>query len=64
MYSLSIELEQSVILERNKMPMRAVTWNLGVVKHTPANKLNNVRKDIKELVDRFINAYLSVNTKE
>jgi hypothetical protein len=64
MYSLSIELEQSVILERNKMPMRGVTWNLGVVKHTPANKLNNVRKDIKELVDRFINAYLSVNTKE
>ena len=64
MYSLSIELEQSVTLERNKMPMRAVTWNLGVVKYTPANKLNNVRKDIKELVDRFINAYLSVNPKE
>jgi hypothetical protein len=63
-YSLSIELEQSVILERNKMPMRAVTWNSGVVKHTSANKLNNIRKDIKELVDRFINACLSVNTKE
>jgi len=63
-YSLSIELEQSVILERNKMPMRAVTWNFGVIKHTPANKLNNVRKDIKKLIDRFINAYLAVNPKE
>ena len=63
-YSLSINFEQSVTLERNKLPVRAVTWSSGVVGYTPINKLNSVRKDIKELVDKFINTYLSVNPKE
>jgi len=63
-YSLSIEFDQNVTFERNKLSMRAVTWNLGTVGYTPINNLNSVRKDIKGLVDRFINAYLSVNPKK
>jgi hypothetical protein len=62
-YSLSIEFYQNVTSERNKLSMRAVTWNSGAVGYTPVNKLNSARKDINGLVDRFINAYLSVNPR-
>jgi hypothetical protein len=63
-YSLSIEFYQNVIFERNKLSMRAVTWNLGAVGYTPVNNLDSVRKDVRGLVDRFITAYLSVNPKK
>jgi hypothetical protein len=63
-YSLHIGFDQNVIVERNKLSIRATTWNLDVVGSTPLNNLNSIRKDIKGLVGRFINAYLSVNPKE
>jgi hypothetical protein len=49
-YSLSIEFDQNVLLERNKLSMRAVTWNLGAVGYIPINEINS-KKGYNGLVD-------------
>lgn len=57
-----VELSQGVALVRApKVRSSAATWSVSVTGISP--KLSPVRDQVKELVDLFINAYLSVNPK-
>ncbi len=60
-----IELQQKVLLFRDHhLILWAPTWGLsnwGLIPET--NFTQRVREKIKDLTDRFINAYLSVNPK-
>lgn len=61
-YNISCELWQTVSLVRNpSLEIHAITWStagLGV------GDIKDIRESIKEQVDQFINAYLSVNPKK
>ena len=60
-YSIDLALKQEVCLVRN--PGRCVlapTWSVGAVGR---GDLQHVRDSAKDLVDQFINAWLSVNPK-
>ena len=66
-YTITVELRQDVRLERDLSieAFGATTWNarrrLGIV--PTASFAPKVRDSLKDLVDQFINAYLSVNRK-
>ena len=64
-YSISVELSQNVQLERDPtiQIVGATTWSVGEVGTVGRDRLRGVRDGIKDLVDMFINAYLSVNPK-
>ena len=62
-FNICISVDQSVYLHRNNkmMPIIASTWDtesLGITRD-----LNDIRNTIKELMDKFINDYLSANPK-
>ena len=61
-YSIYISLNQEALIVRNNVKdYSATTWNrrgMGT-----ANSSTTIRNHIKDLVDEFINAYLSVNPK-
>jgi len=60
-----VELKQNVRLDRDpSMWLPGVTtWSVDAVGTVGREKLRNLRDGIKDYVDRFINAYLSVNPK-
>lgn len=58
-YVVNLELEQLVYLERSKKPTRAATWSTGVF--GIVSELDKIRSVIKDRVDVFLNAWLSVN---
>ena len=61
--SISVALQQNVRLERNgQSAVGATTWDVGVI----GLNLNaeDIRDKIKDLVDQFLNAWLSVNPKK
>ena len=62
-YDIDIELNQKVILVRNPNigEVFGSTWSTSVIGITP--NLNEVRNDIKELMEDFLKAWLSVNPK-
>lgn len=63
-YSLDISLHQWVRLERDpQISVPAHTWSVGMVGSVGSKNLNQVTDDIKDNVDKFINAWLSVNPK-
>lgn len=56
---------QRVSLKRDsQISINAVTWNVESVGIAGSDNLNDVRDRIKDRVDQFINAYLSVNPKK
>ena len=60
-YTINLELNQWVWLGREpSIRAPATTWSVGSVGY---GKLSNVRNAVKDLVDQFINAWLSVNPK-
>ena len=60
--SIDLELVQDVRLERNGQSIPATTWSVGRV---AANEnAQEIRDDIKDHVDNFLNAWLSVNPKK
>ncbi len=62
-YSVEVSTYQAVVLKRNQQHERiAPTWKTGGFGITP--DLNDIRSDIKNRVDQFLNAWLSVNPKE
>ena len=64
-YSISVELNQYVILERDKnIWCRAVTWHSAVIGIVGGDNVNRLRDIIKDQVDHFINDYLEMNPKE
>ncbi len=61
--SMSVQLQQNALLERNNQ--RAVdvtTWDVGAVGVNLTAQ--DIRDKIKDMVDRFLNAWLSVNPKK
>ena len=59
-FNIAVEFIQTVSLERNpRVKIDATTWSTAVT--GTSHKLSTVRDQVGELVDVFINAYLSVN---
>ena len=64
-YNIFVSLMQGVILVRNpglkntKIPYDAATWSKSFVAVTPY--ISDIRNDIKNEVDRFLAAWISVN---
>lgn len=60
-YSARVELVQGAFLERNNLILApTTTWSssyLGIM------KISGIRNNINNLMDRFLNAYLSANPK-
>jgi hypothetical protein len=65
-YDMNIELHQSVLLDRNNaIRADAPTWSLGAigVSADGPRATRAIRDFIRDAVDRFLDAYLSVNPK-
>jgi hypothetical protein len=63
-YSLKVSFDQTVVVVTNKVVTATSTWSVGSVGFAGSSVVTqSVREDIGDLVDRFINAYLSVNPK-
>ncbi len=60
-YATMLNLYQDVSLVRNSNRSIASTWSTA--SYGTSQKLANVRRTVKDLVDSFINAWLSVNPK-
>jgi len=58
---VSYSSDKAVFSSHIDMTFAVVTWSVGTMGRT-AN-LNKIRNEINDLVDEFINAYLSVNPK-
>lgn len=64
-YAILVELKQHVSLIRDGSLVRgATTWDTVIVGMVPTSNIQPIRFDIKDKVDKFINAYLSVNPKK
>ena len=64
-YNISCELKQYVSLVRDPSVVRtATTWDTGGLGLIGKDKLRNIRNYVKDQVDHFLNAYLSVNPKQ
>ena len=62
--SLRIELKQAVLLARNpEVKNFAATWSTGTEGFIGRDKLQEIRSSIAYDVDRFVNAYLAVNSE-
>ena len=66
-YSIAIfvDLKQEVYLKRNpSITVLASTWSVATVGGVSASQMkSNVREQLGDLMDKFINAYLAVNPK-
>lgn len=63
-YLIEISLGQNVALARDaKIRLTTPTWRVEGVRIVGPDKIASIRDDIKDRVDKFINAYLSVNPK-
>ncbi len=61
-FNIKLELNQEVALvQRPSVKTSATTWSVALT--GTSHKLSTVRDQVRELVDTFINAYLSVNPK-
>ena len=62
---IDVELHQGVLLQRDEsIIVDASTWSVGTIAGVRKVDFRNyVRDSIKDKVDQFINAYLSVNPK-
>lgn len=64
-YHIRLEFNQEVILKRNRnVSLPAPTWSLDLGGTVGAKKLHEVRDDVADMVDKFINAYLEQNPKQ
>jgi hypothetical protein len=61
-YKINVRLFQYVYLQRNGQGILAPTWSLGHL--GISTDVNYIRNQTKDYVDKFINAWLSVNQKK
>jgi hypothetical protein len=60
---IDIELQQNALLERNNLwAPRITTWSTSILVSNP--NLQGIRDFLKDHVDKFLNAWLSVNPKK
>ncbi|GAI14126.1 unnamed protein product [marine sediment metagenome] len=65
-YNISIELGQLVYLERDigiGIKHYGITWEISVIGVIREKNVDSIRDSVKNLIDKFINDYLSVNPK-
>jgi hypothetical protein len=63
-YGITVGLEQVVMLSRNMQTVVAPTWSTdGAIGTVGVSQLSIVRDDVKDEVDKFINAFLAENPK-
>jgi hypothetical protein len=72
-FSVSVSLFQNVVLERDPSlkpageflgaAFSAKTWDTTTLGVQVGNPSDNIRSTVKDLIDRFINAYLATNQK-
>ena len=61
-YNVDIELKQETNLKRNpSLEAHTGTWSRSILGAVGKEKTGEIRNNVKDLVDFFINAYLSVN---
>ncbi len=64
-YSVEVILQQNVRLDRDPTGLFiAPTWKIGAVGAVGAANINQIRNGVRDELDRFINAYFSVNPKD
>ena len=65
-FSIEVSLQQMARLERDPkiVAIRAATWSSGSIGTVGRANLQDIRNSIKDHVDKFINAWLSVNPKQ
>ena len=62
--SVSLELYQKAVLERElAISALASTWSVHQVNLVGRKRVRQIRDSVKDCLDRFINAYMSVNPK-
>ena len=62
-YSLHVSLHRRIVVEANGMDMLAEVWSSGRVGTVGSTRWRDVRNMVRDQIDAFINAYLSVNPK-
>jgi hypothetical protein len=62
LYTVELSLRQDAYLVRNFLTVGVVTWSVGRFGLT--YKTETIRSSVKELTDKFINAYFWVNPKK
>ena len=62
-YAIEVAISQPVLLVRNGSPAFGNTWDSTYVGAIGAAKLSEVRNSVRDEVDKFMNAYLSVNPR-
>lgn len=62
LYTSELSLRQDAYLVRNFLTVHVATWSVGRIGLT--YKLETIRSSAKDLTDKFVNAYLSVNPKK
>ena len=61
--NIDIELEQDAMLTRNGLVTASITtWSMGTLVANPTAA--GMRNAIRDLVDKFLNAWLSANPKK
>jgi hypothetical protein len=64
-FSISVSLMQRVVLERRPASgLFAATWSTDYLGSAGSTNIRSVRDNVKDQVDKFINAYLAVNPKK
>ena len=64
-YTIIVDLRQIATLEANPdMKTLASTWSINMAGIANIGTLNTIKDNVNVLVDRFVDAYLSVNRKE
>jgi hypothetical protein len=64
-YNISLQLKQNVILSRDNICCKGITWEKGGTGIAgEAALVESVRGLVKDVVDMFINDYLAVNPKK
>lgn len=62
-YSIDVQLNQPVLLERDKsISCIATTWDRGTIEVIPNSRLQTIRDSVGNLVDMFINDFLAASS--
>ena len=62
-YSIKVELCQKASLETGEIRYGATTWDVAMLGAIDRARLAQIRDKVRDPVDQFINAYLSVNPR-
>ena len=61
--NIDVEFQQNAVLDRNSMwTPRVTTWSKGIVVLSPTSQ--RIRDYVRDLIDKFLNDWLSVNPKK